>query len=164
MIELYIGSLDNPIYHLPATQIYSAKHTNNVALVGQELSVDSYTFEVMDSLDNVQSIYHFRSSDHYEIELADSSIFVIDISDELAVSGLIALPYGKPIWYYADGELRARCYLTKVTRTGRNRYKISAVSAIGKLDKMEHAGGLFEATTFGAVAENILKGPLEDTV
>lgn len=158
--QIYIGSKSDPDYYFDNEGIDSASVVQNVALVGQELSVDSFTALVRDDESRLRDIAHFRSSDGQEIVLGDSSVYAVDVGDELQVSGLIRLESGTPVLFYQDSVLIGRFYVRSVVRKGKNLYQLDAVSAIGMLDEMDHGGGLFLSTTFGTVLQHILAAGL----
>ena len=68
------------------------------------------------------------------------------------------LPYGTPVWYYADDVLVGKFYLSSVTRTTAVDFDLVAQSAIGILDGQKHYGGVYTGQTFAAVAADIIGG------
>ena len=154
--KIYIGSLVSPDFYFENDSIMSANVVQNVALVGTELSIDSFTPVVMDNEDSLHDLYRFRSSDGQEIQTGIGELFCIDVDSGTNVSDLIYLDNGTPVWYYQDDTLIGKFYVKSVDRVGRNQYQLNTVSAIGMLDEMEHGGGLFTTTTFGAVLTHIL--------
>ena len=154
--RIYIGDLDDPDFYFENESIMSANVVQNVALVGTQLSVDSFTPVVMDDEDNLHDIYHFRSSDGQEITDAVGEIFCLDRSEGTNLSPLVYLENGTPVWYYQEDILIGKFYVKSVERVGRNQYQLNTVSAIGMLDEMDHGGGLFTASTFGTVLQHIL--------
>lgn len=161
--KIYIGSLSEPSYYFENDSILSANVVQNVSLVGQELSIDTFTATVQDDLNNLVDVYHFRSSDGKEIELAEGDIFALDVGTDPRVSDLINLDYETPVWYYQDNTLIGKFYVESVRRTGKNAYELNTVSAIGLLDTKMHGGGLFLASTFGAVLSHVLASGLHGT-
>ena len=154
--RIYIGSLNDPDYYFENDSIMSANVVQNVALVGTELSIDSFTPVVMDDEANLRDVLHFRSSDGQEITDAIGETYCIDIGEGINVSPLILLEHGTPVWYYQDNTLVGKFYVKSVERVGRNQYQLNTVSAIGMLDEMEHGGGLFAGATFAEVLQHIL--------
>lgn len=154
--EIYVGSLDNPLFYFVNDDIKSVSSMQSVALVGQNLAIDKFSPVVSDKYDNIHNITRFTTADGEEIMTADGSIFAIDVSNHLLPSKIIDIPYGSPVWYYNNGNLIGRFYLESITRQGANEYKLNCVSAIGLLDKMYHKGGLYTSTTFGEVLDDIL--------
>ncbi|MCR5136104.1 MAG: hypothetical protein K6C12_03265 [Oscillospiraceae bacterium] len=161
--QIFIGSLSDPDYYFDNESIDEAGIVQNVALVGQEMSVDSFTALVRDDENNLRDVVILRSSDGKEIEDAVGQILAVDVSDELAVSDLIRLENGTPVWFYQDDILVGKFYVKSVERKGKNLYQLNTVSAIGMLDEMDHGGGLFLPSTFGAVLQHILAAGLHGT-
>ena len=154
--QIYVGSLDDPSWYFENDQIISCQTVQAVAIVGQELSIDTFNPTVADSEDNLLDIAHFRSSDGEEIRTGEGQVFCLDTEEKAEGSALIDIEDGTPVWYYHERELVGKYYVQAVKRKGRNKYTLECVSAIGRLDKMFHGGGLFTATTFGAVLQHIL--------
>lgn len=159
MIEnrIIIGSLSNPSFTFDNSLIQGGMTvTQNVAIVGDELTIDKFTPVVSDSEENLADVTRFVSSDGFEIFTQDNFVYVVDVEERAHVSELINLAAGTPVWYYSDDELVGKYYVGSVTREGTNKFSIECVSAIGLLDKMYSAGGMYTTTTFGTVAAAIL--------
>lgn len=160
---IYIGALTEPDYTFDNDSTFSISIGQKVALVGQELSYDTLTITVEDSYSNVVNLYRFRSSDEQEIVSNGVQTYCIDVGDGFAESDLLDLEYGTPVWYFNDDDLVGKFYFDNITREGKNLYKLECVSAIGILDKLQHGGGLFQQSTFGAVLSHILASGLHGT-
>lgn len=161
--RIYIGSREEPIFYFENDSIISANVVQRVALVGTELSVDSFTPVVMDDEENLHDVDHFRSSDGQEIVDALGETFCLGVGEGMNLSPLVYLENGTPVLYYQEDILIGKFYVKSVERVGRNQYRLNTVSAIGMLDEMDHGGGLFTATTFGAVLAHILAKGLHGT-
>ena len=161
--RIYIGSVSQPDYYFEQKDSFSVKTTQKVALVGKELSIDTFEPVVQDDITHLIDAYHFRSSDGQEIVTDVGEQYVIDVGEETNESGLISLEYGTPVWYFRDNELIGNFYYSKTDRIARNQYRLNCVSAIGLLDKMQHGGGLFTATTFQTVLDHILASDMHGT-
>ena len=81
-----------------------------------------------------------------------------------AVPDVTAIPYGTPLEYYRNNILAARLYKSEIVREGMSVYHLTAVSAIGLLDKLPHMGGLYTGQTFSAVLSDIIGGTFSYTV
>lgn len=57
--------------------------------------------------------------------------------------------------YFRDGRRRGIYYLQRVTRVGTKSYEIYALSAVGRLMTMRHAGGLYTGETAEKIAREI---------
>lgn len=162
MYRIYVGSLEDPAFYFDDDSIESASVTQAVALVGQELSVDTFSPVVRDAYGETVDVYLFRSSDGHFIECAGGTVYAIDVAQSTAPSALISLPVGTPVWYYHEDELVGKYYLESVQRHGRNKYKLNCLSAVGLLDKMEHGGGLYLSATVGDVISNIMRANVQE--
>lgn len=154
--DIYVGSLTEPMYHFDNDTIFSISPYQSVSLIGESLSIDTLAVVVKDSFENTSDIYHFQSSDGYEIECADGSTYVLSVLKNVNPSNLPDLEYGVPIWYYQENELVGKFYVNNVERISKNQYQLNLVSGIGMLDKAWHGGGLFQSSTFGAVLRHIM--------
>ena len=161
--KVYIGSLTNPSYYFENEDIINATAVQNVSLIGQELSVDTFTPTVQDQLENLMDVELFRSSDGQYIETGTESLYAVEVGDAVSVSNLIYLDFQTPVWFYQDDVLIGKFYVNSVKRVGANAYAIDATSAIGILSNMYHGGGLFTSTTFGAVLRHILATNVDGT-
>ena len=160
--RIVVRPLDNPqfVFAGDAIERDSIKVVQSVALVGQELRVDTFSAVVRDDESAVRDVVLFRSTDSQLIYCGDGSIYAASVGGYSA-SGLVALPYGTPVWYFDGERLVGKFYLKKADRLGKNKYKLSAVSAVELLDKMTHGGGLYMGATFGDVLKNILRKEVE---
>lgn len=160
--KIFIGSLTEPSYYFENDNIVlpSINVNQSVSLVGQELSIDTFSATVIDDYENTVNAYLFRSSDGYVIETADQSIYAIDVTNATGASSLINIPEWTPVWYYQNNDLVGKFYIESVKRVARYQYQLNCISAIGRIDKMRHGGGLFQTTTFGAVLQHILAAGL----
>lgn len=168
--QIYIGAIppSTPSYYFENDDIIEANLVMNVALVGQDLSIDTFTPVVQDKISNLVDIYHFRSSNGQEITTGVGEIFAVDVGDTIGASNLINLANETPIWFYQNQELVGKFYLESVNRRGINEYQINAVSAIGLLENKMHGGGLFQPSgntpmTFGTVLAHILAKGMHGT-
>lgn len=161
--RIYVGSQTEPDYYFEQKDSFAAKVTQKVALVGKELTIDTFEPVVQDDITNLIDAYHFRSSDGQEIETGVGEIFAVDVDKEPRASDLINLEYGTPVWYFWENTLIGKFYVSSIDRTAKNKYLLHCVSVIGLLEKMQHGGGLFLATTFQAVLSHILASDIHGT-
>lgn len=162
--EIYVGSLENLQFVFQNDAILSCPNVQSVALVGQEMSMDTFSPVVKDSEDALNDIYRFRSSDDMEITLAGGVTYALDVTPTVAYSNdqnaITNIQDGTPVWYYHNNELVGKFYVESVDRIARNRFRLNCTSFIGLLEKTYHGGGLFLSTTFGAVLEHIMASGL----
>lgn len=161
--HIYVGSLDNPSFEFHNDQILSCSSVQAVALVGQELSMDTFSPVVMDDPSKFYDIYHYRVSGQ-EIRTGDGKVFAINADTSTPYgnrpNAIINIPDGTPVWYYHDEELVGKFYVESVDRRAKNQFRINCTSFIGLLDKMDHGGGYFRSTTFGTVLAHIMASGL----
>ena len=74
-----------------------------------------------------------------------------------------ALPYGTPMWHYENNTLARKLYIKEIERLTRTRYKISAISPIGILDKQYHRGGIYTGKSFSELLQEIIQGAVPYT-
>ena len=66
--------------------------------------------------------------------------------------------YGDPLYYYRDGELYGKFYISQVTRTAESKFKITALSGMGIMVYQTFSGGVYEPTTAGTIIDEIMAG------
>lgn len=89
------------------------------------------------------------------IDTFDFSIITATPSD---VTGIA---YGTPVWYFFNGSLVGKFFFKQAIRTSKTIYKLTVTSAVGLLENMNDAGGIFKAAngdTFLSVLAKILGG------
>lgn len=162
MDRILVASLDQPTFTFDDNSIEAATVTQAVALVGQELSIDSFAPVVRDKEENELDVSLFLSSDGKAIRLINGQLYALEVTENPEGSPILDIPDGTPVWYYHGNELVGRFYLETVKRLARNRYQLNCVSAVGRLDKMDHGGGLYQTSTFGDVLENLMTVAAEE--
>lgn len=114
------------LFDYKAKDIISLEGQTAVNIVGEELSIDTL------------------------------SAVVHDYGEQENVSNVVNVKYGTPIYWLDGTYLRGKFYTKKVTRIGKNKYKIDAISAIGLLDKIQHQGGVYYRERFDRILKDIL--------
>ena len=127
------------------------------AIVQSELSIDTLDANIF-SLCKVP--IELDPADYDGMETSDGRVIYCrpdgpDITD---------IPYGTPVEYYRNDVLAARLYKSDIVRDGVSVYRLSAVSAIGLLDKLPHMGGLYTGQPVSAVLADIIGGAFSYTV
>lgn len=121
--DIYIGSVSSPLFYFDKDHIEEPNSIQNVDLIEQNLSID--TFEPL--------VYY----------------------DGTNYTGLRTLPFGTPVFYYANGTLLHKFYIDKIERRSKTAFKLSCISAVGLLDKSYHVGGIYSGKTFRNLAREI---------
>lgn len=127
------------------------------AIAQDELSIDTLEADIW-SLCRVP--LDFEPADYDGLETADGKIFCC----ASGLPDLTTIPYGTPVEYWRNNALIARLYKSEISRVGLSTYRLSAVSAIGLLDKLPHSGGLYTGQTAGVVLADIIGGTFAYTV
>ncbi|WP_312611484.1 hypothetical protein [Oscillibacter sp.] len=127
------------------------------AIAQDELSIDTLEADIF-SLCKVP--VEFEPSDYDGLETEDGDIFCCqpDAPD------ITSIPYGTPVEYWRDGVLKARLYKSEIVRAGKTIFNLSAVSAVGLLDKLPHMGGLYTGQRMDAVLADIIGSVFSYTV
>ncbi len=147
---------ENPILSFDNTAIISVNSDTSVSLIGEELYIDQFEATV-DYY--VWVPYVFKPTDYDGFMSSDSKVLCTRMNYDIRL-----LPYGTKITYYSGNNIAGIFYVKTVERVQRAWYKISAVSAIGLLDKQYHKGGLYTGQTFAEVLEEIIGNDYEYTV
>lgn len=102
----------------------------------------------------------FEPSDYDGLETDDGDIFCCrpDAPD------ITSIPYGTPVEYWRDDVLKARLYKSEIVRAGKTVFNLSAVSAVGLLDKLPHMGGLYTGQRMDVVLADAIGGVFSYTV
>lgn len=123
-----------------------------VDLVGDELSWDQLIPTI--SYPKRMETEVFAPQDYDGIYTADGYLF----THILTQPDLRAIPYGTPIYYYRGSILVGKYYTRRIHRTPPHFYKITAVSAVGLLDRLQHLGGVYNGQTFDVVLSEVIGG------
>ena len=139
---------ENPIVTFENPEIISVDSDTSVSLIGEELYINQFTATV-DYY--VWQPYVFKPTDYGGFMSSDSKLLCSRQNYDIRL-----LPYGTKIVYYAGDTIAGVFYVKTVERVQRAWYKISAVSAIGLLDKQYHAGGIYTGQYMQNVIAEIL--------
>lgn len=89
-------------------------------------------------------------------EELSTDVMELEVSYDDNEGTLRALGWATPVYYYSASDLIGKFYLTKVTRTGREQYKLYTTSAAGILAYETFYGGLYSGVPFHTIAEQII--------
>ena len=149
--ELYVGSVENPLYHFADKNLFSLKSATAVSLVGEELSIDTMNATVSFTVIN-PAAFAPADADYFEASDATGPVLYGYFTD-----AIMDTPYGTPVFFYQDFELAGKFYVSEVSRSAARAYELHCVSFIGILDKRNFCGGYYEGAKFKDVAEEIFK-------
>lgn len=154
--ELYIGDVSAPLIYFSSAALIEVNGRKTVDLVGNELSIDllepraEYRWVAQQPL--VSRDGHFlESSDGY-------TLFGFYNQNPAEI------PYGTPMWYYADGRPAGKYYFQHAERTARTQWIIHAVSIVGLLDVEMHRGGVYTGKDFAHVLTEFFGGSVGESV
>lgn len=117
------------------------------SMLADALEIDTLEFSVYSLASGVMYII---TDDGYTFATSGDEPYVVD------EGYLINLPYGTEVCVYKDDVLRAKFFLQSVQRTGLTSFKVKAISAIGRLDKIMHDGGIYNAEPLGNILTELM--------
>jgi len=168
--DIYIGSVENPIYHYDNARISgSPEGVFSMDPIGNQLSVDTFTITIKydpygaDMLVlGVKSDTDPWDGEYLAVLSAEKttppteSAALLVVSQTSPANYLSDVPYGTPVFWYVDGAYFAKGYLKKVERVAQNAWTLTCVSGVGRLDTINHKGGLYTGQTFQTIAASII--------
>lgn len=163
--DIYIGSLENPLYHFQNsdTDGGSNEGTFSVNVIGNELAIDQFSVTVhqdgshvgfYDVNDNL-----FITSDDQEFEVIAAEGEGVDLKSYMS-----EVPYGTPVWWYVENVFYAKGYLKSIDRVTKHGFKLTCISGVGLLDTTMHTGGIYQSTAISTVLASIIGGAFPYTV
>lgn len=159
--DIYIGSLEDPLYHIVQNEVReeAPRGVFSLDLIGNQLSVDTFSIPVRwteddfyAGLDDSNGDDLYTANDERLLALA-----IEGVSPQLK-SFMQELPFGTPVWWYVDNTFYTKGYLKSVDRVSKYGFKITCVSGIGLLDSTMHPGGLYQGTPIATVVSSIIGG------
>ena len=148
--RITIGNPSAPDFDFETRSIKlnSISSATAVDVVGTELSIDVFNVVVEYYPDDLL----FSPEDYDGVYTKDGYYFgTADIGADL-----IEVPYGEPLVFYKDGSVFGKFYVKNIVRTGKNLYKINAMSAIGFLENQKHYGGIYDNETIEDMLDEII--------
>lgn len=129
--------------------ILSGKVTMEHSVIGETLSADNLTIIVNSTHTGnhkllTNSLQWYSTNTNQGFVIADTSIE--------------AIPYATPATYYIDDILVGKFFVSSITRTGRDIFKIVCTSAVGLLINSNHLGGIYSNVNVANVLNDILTG------
>ena len=150
--KILIGSdIGSPIFEFTNARIENCSIVLSSAMSGEELAIDQFMPVVYDA---AYISVSFVPKNSTGLRTADDKTFNVKRGGPY----LDKLPYGTPIWYYNNDNLIGKFYSQRISRTGKAKFDVLAVSAVGILDGQQHNGGIYTGQTFASVAGDIIGG------
>lgn len=106
------------------------------------MRVRTRAFGLKEVFTSLMEFYSTSGGDHYVINEGE----------------ILNTAYAEPLYFYEDGTLRAKFYVTSVTREGREVVLVEGTSAVGLLTQMAHRGGVYFGANAGDVIQDIVQG------
>lgn len=149
---IFFGDPERPLYRFDNRGIVlnSISAISSVDVIGNELSVDAFTFRVR--YDPRADIYAPVGAEGYETPPGP----IYGIVPTPGKQYLTELPFGFPVFWFCDGVLRRKAYLKEIERTGKFEWKISCVSGVGLLDESIHTGGIYTGVGLPDIVAEII--------
>ena len=118
------------------------------AMVGETLSVDQFSCEV-----NTADVPFIPADQDTPLVTADYCLYYAKNPVDVT-----SFHDGDEVFCYSEDNLMGKFYFEELIQTGTNRYKISAVSIIGRLLDSKHYGGIYVQVPAAQVFSSILNG------
>lgn len=106
------------------------------------MRVRTRAFGLKEVFTSLMEFYSTSGGDHYVINEGE----------------ILNTAYAEPLYFYEDGTMRAKFYVTSVTREGREVVLVEGTSAVGILTQMAHRGGVYFGANAGDVIQDIVQG------
>ena len=98
----------------------------------------------------------FKDKNGKQVYTSDNKRFVLDTSS--------TWKYGRWLKYYYGDDLQGKFYIENVKRVGKERYQITAISAVGLLANSQHYGGVYQGKKFVDLCAEIIGGQIPFSV
>ncbi len=154
--KIVIGGMEFLDHQLNSGSVYIA---NSIA--GDELGIDTMDAE-LDCSGWARTL--FRPKNSAGLMTADDLLYSVAPRFRVLTNDVTKFSYGEKVYYYHDGLLIGKFYLSTVKRVGQFFYELSCVSAIGLLDTAPHYGGLYTGEALPTVLSDIIGGTVPYTV
>jgi len=154
--EIRIGNQNNPTYRWDNAKIIlnSPKGVFSVDILGNELSIDTFTATVWTNIDAPLAYNLAGSPDVYKT--SGGGIYLLKKPANYGQNFLTDIAPSTPVYWYVGGSVFAKGYFQKVERIARNMYKLTCSSGIGLLNAKTHLGGLYSGTTANTILSSII--------
>lgn len=151
--DIYIGAISAPMYHYTNDEIVlnSAKGSFETDIIGNELSVDTFSFVVRYDPETMVAYSPIGKKGY---KTSDNKLYLL--SRPAAKFYLSEIKYGVECWWFVSGQRMAKGYVKTVDRITKYTWKITCVSGIGLLDERMHRGGIYTGQTFGSIYNSIV--------
>ena len=155
--DIYIGSVSAPLYHYSNVDIAlnGAKCSFSVDTIGNELSVDSFSFTVKHTPDGAPINGRFIPKGSDQLLTSDQTPFLV-VNGRSGKDYLTNVSFGTPVFWDVEGEHFTKGYAKSVERIAKDAWKITCVSGVGLLDEKIHVGGIYVNVTLSDLFAEIV--------
>ena len=151
--RIIVGEPSFPLYRFYNDKIVkdSLNGIFSVDPIGNELRVDTFSVVIRYDPDAV-TLYAPEGNDGY----LDSNDALYTLNNVAGRDYMMELPYGTPVYWFAENERLAKGYLQKVERLTKYSWKLTMISGVGLLSDSYHVGGIYEGETFGEIVSDVI--------
>lgn len=159
--EIFIGSLTEPQYYFKNHNLMlgGAKGSFNLDILGNELSIDQFTFEIRYD-ENAPMAYSPTNADVY-LDTNNKIYLVIPTGRIPQSKYLTDVEYATPVWWFVNSNRMAKGYVKSIERKARYVWQITCMSGIGLLEDKMHVGGIYNGALCRNVLSDIVNGAFE---
>lgn len=157
---IYAGSVASPAATWGPDRIKTINAYLSSAIIGDRLNVDTFSPVLGNGI--VIVVGGFIPDEETE-PLLTAGGETFQTAEDVDVDPSTLSP-GTPLFWYVDGALHGKYYVSSVKRTAKAEWAIEATSAIGLLQKIDHNGGIYEGDTAGSIIADIIGGAFPYTV
>ena len=159
--EIFIGSLTEPQYYFKNHNLMlgGAKGSFNLDILGNELSIDQFTFEIRYD-ENAPMAYSPTNADVY-LDTNNKIYLVIPTGRIPQSKYLTDVEYATPVWWFVNSNRIAKGYVKSIERKARYVWQVTCMSGIGLLEDKMHVGGIYNGVLCRNVLSEIVNGAFE---
>ena len=135
---------ETPEIVIPPIMVMSNSGTLSSSLDGNEVAVDVAEPVVLNKV-------LFVPTDGDDFQADGETLYVSGDPSRFS-----SIPYGTMVSWYEGDVLVGKFYMSRAERVGRDMWKLHIMSALGLLDNIDHAGGIYTGQTLEDVLGDII--------
>lgn len=146
-------------YTIPDSQIIDGNIILNNSMICDELSADEASFEI--TYNGPALIDGYLYSNQGDQLFSSEGDALMSLQEQNVGLDPNSIQYGATVVYKHKGNVIGKFYVKSVEQTAKNRWAITAQSAIGVLINQEHNGGIYSVShgdTIKSVIDEIMTG------
>lgn len=162
MNEIYVGgsvsggTVVGYSFKFTDTDLRSLSMITDLSLIEDELAEDQFIFTANYKY-YVAELFAPRDFD--AMLTANDELFATSAS---ATADYQVVPYATAVYYYADGNLMGKFYLTQIIRSTKTIYETHCVSAVGLMDTRLHYGGVYDGVVSNVKVSDVIASILDE--